>query len=258
MNNNNMNNNIINNNNNNIINNNINNNKTLLSAMKQSDGYLQTWASKDAAQYTFAMRPIVSSRDYFDNISYYLNNIVLKDSDNILPFTNDTYSPINNSGDEPTNSTLQMLKLDILNKLNNIMANSTDEIPMFKNYNPLKEGFIITDIDIQSYKSINNNNNYYHTFIFGATNTTRYNSITFKGSVYQEYYNINNLINEDLTNKKSNIYINNLEFNNNYYAESNIIPNETYNSLPGYSLNYIEYKGPDNYETLVKDLEGYY
>jgi hypothetical protein len=235
---------------------NINNNKTILSSMKISKDNLQTWSSKDAAVYTFGMRPIISSREYYDNILRYLNDIVLKDSQNIIEFQKNTYSPINNEGDEPTNSTLQILKIDILNKLNSIMANSTDEVSIFRDYNPLKEGFVITDIDIKSYKSINNNNYYYHTFIFGATNTTRYNTITFKGSVYQYVSNLNIL---DINNKQQSIiYINNLEFNNDYYSESNIIAKETYSSLPGYSLNYVEYKGPDNYETLVKELEGYY
>lgn len=246
---------------NNNMNNNINNNKTILSSMKISKDNLQTWSSKDAAVYTFGMRPNISAREYYDNISYYLNDILLKDSQDILPFQKNTYSPINNEGDEPINSFLQILKIDVVNKLSNIMSNTSDEISMFKNYNPLKEGFVITDIDIYSYRSINNTNFYYHTFIFGATNTTRYNTITFKGSVYQDSSNLDmNGMNgmKDNTKNKSIIYINSLEFNNDYYSESNIIPKETYSALPGYSLNYIEYKGPGNYETLVKELEGYY
>ena len=220
--------------------NNINNNKTILSSMKISKDNLQTWSSKDAAVYTFGMRPIISAREYYDNISYYLNDIVLKDSLNVIEFQKNTYSPINNEGDEPTNSFLQILKLDVLNRLNSIMSNTSDEISMFKNYNPLKEGFVITDININSYKSISNNNLYYHTFIFGATNTTRYNSITFKGSVYQDSsnFNISNIY--DINNKKSIIYINSLEFNNEYQTETNIIPKETYDLLPGYTLNNIE------------------
>lgn len=225
--------------------------------------YLQTWTSRESAMHTFGMRPILSSREYYDNILLYLNNVVLNDSEKIIPFSTDTYSPISNAGDEPTNSFLEILKLDVLNKLNIIMANTTDEVSMFKDHNPMREGFVITDIDIKSYNSINNKKYYYHTFIFGATNTTRYNTITFKGSVYQDSSNlgdVNNmeLNNMELNNINSDIYINNLEFNNDYYSQTNIIPKESYESLPGYTLNYREYNGPGNYDTLVKDLEGYY
>ena len=41
---------------------------------------LQSWCEPNAAVQSFAMRPIMNSKEYFENIKKYLANIVLADS----------------------------------------------------------------------------------------------------------------------------------------------------------------------------------
>lgn len=41
---------------------------------------LQTWCSKNIAVESFAMRPIVNSKEYFENIKKYLASIIYTDS----------------------------------------------------------------------------------------------------------------------------------------------------------------------------------
>ena len=84
----------------------------------------------------------------------------------------------------------------------------------------LCEGFIINDIDIQTYQSTTSKNHFLHNIVFAAVNTTRYNTVSFKTTVYQDstpmMNNWNKAISEvenskdltkNLTNAKSNIYI---------------------------------------------------
>jgi hypothetical protein len=63
---------------------------------------------------------------------------------------------------------------------------------MFKDYNPICEGFVITDIDINTYQSVQNKYHYYHNVIFSAVNTTRYNTVSFKAQLYQDTTGIMN------------------------------------------------------------------
>lgn len=157
-------------------------------------GVLQTWCSKNVAVESFAMRPIVNSKEYFENIKKYLSSIILNDylllSASKLP--EESYELINDYGEEPLNSFLQTINLEVTDKLSNLMAQSSDSIDMFKNYNPICEGFVITDITINTYQSITNKNHFYHNTVFSAVNTTRYNTITFKSELYQDTTKIMN------------------------------------------------------------------
>jgi hypothetical protein len=258
----------------------MNNSKTILSALKNNNPNLpfQTWESKDAAVYAFGMRPIINSKEYFNNIRMYLSSLVLNDLEYSKKFYNDKYTLIETADNDPINSFLEVIRYDIINKLNVVMANTCENIDMFKNYNPLSEGFVITDIKFVSYSSTTNNNIYYHSFTFSAVNYTRYNTITFKGSVYQDISNIvddwNKLV-TDITNNKdpilnntktTSIYFNTFDFLNDISCvigtekECNQIQNQnTYSEhLDGYSVDLSDYTGLSNYDTLIKDLNYYY
>ena len=112
---------------------------------------LQTWCSPNVAVESFAMRPIVNSKEYFENIKKYLSKIVLNDVNNLNQsgMKNEKYITMNNFSTEPTNSFIQALEVNVTNYLNYIMSSSYDNIPMFNTYNPICEGLIINDIDIQ-------------------------------------------------------------------------------------------------------------
>jgi hypothetical protein len=169
----------------------MNNNRTLLSRYTQkSCDSLQTWSSKDAAVMAFGMRPLINSKEYFNTIRAYLSNLVLNDVNKIISFSKDKYQLVDPNGQEPYASFLETIKRDLVSKLNVLMSNTSSEVSFFKDYNPLSEGFVITDVKITTYISLTNKNNFYHTFTFGAVNTTRYNTISFKGSVYQDTSNI--------------------------------------------------------------------
>uniref|UniRef100_A0A6C0I965 Uncharacterized protein n=1 Tax=viral metagenome TaxID=1070528 RepID=A0A6C0I965_9ZZZZ len=148
----------------------------------------QTWCSKNVAVESFAMRPIVSSKEYFDNISKYLTGIVLKDLPklNASGLNKENYSLFNDYGYEPVNSFLQAINLEVTNELSVIFAASSEKISMFKDFNPLCEGFVLTDITINTYRSVNNENHFYHESVFSAVNTTRYNTVSFKAGIYQD------------------------------------------------------------------------
>ena len=149
---------------------------------------LQTWCSKNVAVQSFAMRPIVNSKEYFENIKKYLQDIILNDRPFIQEstMTTEKYDSINDYGFEPINSLLQALNLNVTTKINNVMAMSSDGISMFKNFNPICEGFVVTDITIDTYRSTSNKNHYYHSIVFSAVNTTRYNTVSFKAQMYQD------------------------------------------------------------------------
>ena len=149
---------------------------------------LQTWCSKNVAVESFAMRPIVNSKEYFENIRKYLASIVYTDS---IPLKesgikSERYSIINNYATEPSNSFLQAIELNVTNKLMYLMGESAEQIDMFKNYNPICEGLVINDIDIETFQSKNNNFHFLHRVVFGAVNTTRYNTISFRAEIYQD------------------------------------------------------------------------
>jgi hypothetical protein len=134
------------------------------------------------------MRPIVNSEEYFKSIKKYLVNIILNDLNDLKKsgLSSEQYSIIDNYATEPSNSFLQAIELNVTNRLIYIMGEASENIEIFKNYNPLCEGFVINDIDIQTYQSKTNKNHYVHNVIFGAVNTTRYNTISFRAEIYQD------------------------------------------------------------------------
>jgi len=182
---------------------------------------LQSWCSPNVAVESFGMRPIVNSKEYFENIKKYLANLVYTDS---IPLkasglSNEQYKPVNDLN-EPGNSLIQALELNVTDRLIFLMGETSDKIDMFKNNNPICEGFIINDIDIQTYQSTTSKNHFLHNIVFAAVNTTRYNTVSFKTTIYQDstpmMNNWNKAISEvenskdltkNLTNAKSNIYI---------------------------------------------------
>lgn len=149
---------------------------------------LQTWCSANVATESFAMRPIVNSKEYFESINKYLASIIYTDSISLKGsgLTNETYMIYDDYGYEPESSFFQMLKSEVSDRLSYFMAMSSDQVAIFKDYNPICEGFVITDIDITSYRSQQNQNHFFHKVLFSAFNTTRYNTISFKAEAYQD------------------------------------------------------------------------
>jgi hypothetical protein len=149
---------------------------------------LQSWCSPHVAVESFAMRPIVNSKEYFENIKKYLANIIFTDSIDLKRsnLKAERYKVTDSFAVEPSNSFIQAIELNVTNRLIYLMGDASDKIDMFKNYNPLCEGFVINDIDIQTYQSTSNPNHFFHRVIFGAVNTTRYNTISFQAEIYQD------------------------------------------------------------------------
>ena len=113
---------------------------------------LQTWCSKNVAVASFAMRPIVNSKEYFQNIKKYLQQLILNDSQTLknTSMTFENYELLVDYGMEPLNSLLQAVNLEVTNTVNFVMAMSSDGISMFKDFNPICEGFVVTDITIDT------------------------------------------------------------------------------------------------------------
>lgn len=153
---------------------------------------LQTWCSKAIASESFAMRPIVNSTEYFENIKKYLQNVILNNREPLLQsnLASEKYQLLIDYGTEPLGSLLQAVNLEVTNKINNTMAMSSDGIDMFKYFNPICEGFVVNDISIETYRSTTNENHYYHTVVFSAVNTTRYNTVSFRAQLYQNAQNM--------------------------------------------------------------------
>ena len=181
---------------------------------------LQKWASTNVAVESFGMRPIVNPVEYFDQLNKYLATIVYTDSINLKKsgMSSEHYYLFNESSTEPDNSFIQVIKSEVIDKLSYYMSASTDQIGIFKEYNPLCEGFIITDVDITTYRSNQNGNHFLHKILFSAFNTTRYNTVSFRADAYQdttpmitEWNNSINLISNSRqptnTSSKSEVYI---------------------------------------------------
>lgn len=191
---------------------------------------LQTWCSANAAVESFAMRPIFNPSEYFASINKYLSSIVYTDSINLKNsgLTNEHYYLYTDYGQEPRSSLIQDLKIEVTDKLNYYMSISPDNVSIFKDYNPICEGFVITDIDITTYASKENNNHFFHEVLFSAFNTTRYNTISFKAGVYQDISQVvdgyNNLLNDVINSKASP---KNIDFNTNMYISLITLLNNT-------------------------------
>jgi hypothetical protein len=184
--------------------------------MKTKNCNLQSWCSPITAVEQFAMRPIVNSKDYFDNIKKYLADIILADSDKLKQsgMASEDYTLLSDYGQEPLSSFLQSINVDVTNKINVLMANSCSGIKMFSELNPLNEGLVVTDIDITTYQSLTNKNYFYQTVLFSAFNTSRYNTISFKAKLYQDttgmMSNWNKAIGQVLNSKDTTPGINNV------------------------------------------------
>ena len=168
---------------------------------------LQTWCSKNVAVESFAMRPIVNSKEYFENIKKYLATIIYTDSIplKISGITSERFKIMNDYGIEPKSSFLQTINLQVTEYLMFLLGQSTNQIEMFRDYNPICEGFIINDIDIDTYQSTSNENHFFHRTTFAAVNTTRYNTVSFKAEIYQDTTDMmpqwNNNINQVMNSK---------------------------------------------------------
>ena len=149
---------------------------------------LQKWCSTNVAVESFAMRPIVNPQEYFNQINKYLASIIYTDSIELKKsgIPNEHFYLYDDNGKEPESSFIQTIKYDVINRLNYYMGTSTDQVGIFKEYNPLCEGFVVTDIDIVTYKSQQNPNHFFHKILFSAFNTTRYNTISFRAEAYQD------------------------------------------------------------------------
>lgn len=149
---------------------------------------LQSWCSPNVAVESFGMRPIVNSKEYFENIKDYFANLIYNDSVQLKNsgMSKEYYNIVSDTGTEPQSSFLQAINLEATNKLNYLMGNSANNIKMFKDYNPLCEGLTITDIEIDTFQSNSNPEHFVHKVLFSVFNTTRYNTITVKAQLYQD------------------------------------------------------------------------
>jgi len=149
---------------------------------------LQSWCSADVASVSFAMRPIISSTEYFTYIKQYLQSVILGDLEDLKKskLSSERYQLFEDYGREPESSLLQAINLEATDKINEIMAASAEKIKMFTKHNPICEGFVVTDITINTYRSLTNKNHYFHSVVFSAVNTTRYNTVSFKAQLYQD------------------------------------------------------------------------
>ena len=171
---------------------------------------LQTWCSKSVAVESFAMRPIINSKEYFETIQKFLASMIYADSVGLKNsgISREKYTLLSDYGIEPQSSFLQAINLEITNKLMYLFGESTTQIPIFNEYNPICEGFILSDIEIDTYQSTTNTNHFFHRVIFAAVNTTRYNTISFKADLYQDTTGMmdtwNNRITEVINSKDVN------------------------------------------------------
>jgi hypothetical protein len=133
------------------------------------------------------MRPITNGNEYFDSIRKYLSSIIYTDS-----------IPLKQSGltlehyrlaefdTEPQSSFIQAVNLEVTDYLSWCMGESGNKVDIFRDNNPICESFIINDINIDTYQSMENNKHFFHKVIFSAVNTTRYNTVSFKAELYQD------------------------------------------------------------------------
>jgi hypothetical protein len=195
------------------------------------------------------MRPISNSREYFENLNNYLASIVYTDSIDLKNsgLANDNYYLLTDYGIEPQSSFIQDIKTEVSDKIIYYMSASSDQIPLFKEYNPICEGFVITDIEITSYQSQENQNHFFHKILFSAFNTTRYNTVSFKAEAYQDISpimddwnnNINNVMNSKNTDNNkilphSDVYVSLITVLNNATC---ITGQESECQLKGYNIN---------------------
>ena len=177
---------------------------------------LQTWCSPHVAVESFGMRPIVNSKEYFDNIKDYFAFLIYSDSVNLKStgMSSENYNIVADYGVEPQSSFLQAINLEATDKLSYLMGESAGKVGIFSNYNPLCEGFVITDIDIDTFQSVSNPDHFVHKVLFSVFNTTRYNTISVKAQLYQDTSNM-----MDNWNKSINLVENSQDIESVYYIE---------------------------------------
>jgi hypothetical protein len=209
---------------------------------------LQSWCSKNVAVESFGMRPIVNSKEYFENIKKYLASIIYTDSIELKNsgLSSERYKILLDYGREPQSSFLQAINLEISNYLMYLFGQTSSQMSMFRDYNPICEGFVINDIDIETYQSTINENHFFHKVIFAAVNTTRYNTVSFKAELYQDTTgmmgqwnnNISQVINsQDVstnTNGPTVIYVSMIDLLNN---TSCVLGQENECEFKGYNMN---------------------
>ncbi len=209
---------------------------------------LQTWCSANVATQSFAMRPIVNSKEYFESINKYLSSIIYTDSVNLKGsgMPSEQYTIYDDPGIEPESSFFNAIQTDVSDRLSYYMAMSTDQIGMFKDYNPICEGFVITDIQITSYRSQQNIYHFFHKILFSAFNTTRYNTISFTAEAYQDTTPMMQQWNQDVqdvmnsrntssgTSSSSTVYISFIALLNNTTC---VTGQESACGYSGYNLN---------------------
>jgi hypothetical protein len=149
---------------------------------------LQSWCSANVAVESFGMRPIVNPQEYFQNINSFLTGIIYTDS---IPLKNTTlaqekYVLLSDYGSEPLSSFIQAIQYEATEHIQYYLRASADQVDIFKKFNPIGEGFVMTDITMTTYRSLQNKNHFFHRILFSAFNTTRYNTISFKADVYQD------------------------------------------------------------------------
>jgi len=264
---------------------------------KCSTDSLQIWCSKNFATLAQGTRPLVSSTEYFNNISEYLKSLVQEYSAENNEISKNDYLIVTGSGNNPNEEMyIQKLQEDLTHFINVIIANSADQMPMFKEYNPfVSEGFVLTDIDIQTFQSKENPNYFYHKVVFSAVNTTRYNTVSFKMGVYQDatalaeeylknpknyngttviYIDHLQLLNDNLNGNQFDAYDVNahniitsflpsekdLQQRNNVWSKLDTVTDNKYDLYGNYNQDGtldIQDNGPSNLDKLIKDMGEY-
>ena len=161
--------------------------------------------------------------------------------------SSENYNIVADYGVEPQSSFLQAINLEATDKLSYLMGESAGKVGIFTNYNPLCEGFVITDIDIDTFQSVSNPDHFVHKVLFSVFNTTRYNTISIKAQLYQDTSNMmdnwNKSINlvenskdidPSLKNAKSKIFVAMIDLLNN---TSCVLGQESDCDFKGYNLN---------------------
>jgi len=208
---------------------------------------LQKWCSPNVAVESFAMRPIVNSKEYFESIKKYFSSIIYTDSIKLKQsgMSKHSYNLLSDYGVEPQSSFLQTINLEVTNTLISIMGASCDHVEIFKNYNPLSEGLVVTDINIDTYQCTLNPNHFYHKVLFDVFNTSRYNTISVKADLFQDTTNMMKawdknikqvMDSKDITKENSNsvVYVAFIDLLNNTNC---VLGQESDCVFKGYNLN---------------------
>ena len=200
-----------------------------------------------------AMRPIVNGIDYLKTIKQSLQKIILADNPQLVKsgLATEKYELVNDYGYEPDTSILHELNLEATEKIMQVMRS----ICLFKNKNPLQEGFVVTEIDVHTYRSIKSKNHYFHNIVFSAVNTTRYNTVTFKAQLYQSYgvvYVANISLLNDICDDNSDC-----SFSGQFNEYLSPINRQEESRYDVYGNLLFSDSGPPDIENLIKEMSKY-